>query len=629
MKTNPFLNLLNRTVTEICSERNRDAGHISHSAALTLLVGSLTTHSADAAFLHKPTIATLKQETSQTNGDVAFVLGYYGTGDRGGGWFTWQSGTTNADDGGRYLAPESNSATGRWARVFSGETVNVKMWGAAGDGRRNDTTNIQNAVNACHGLTLELLFPYGTYLVTNTIVFRAEQLHLRGELARGGPPGGSCIHMPPGIQKDILRSVNADNALNGRPSDFDHYLLVENLNLAFEGKEKTRNAQNACLVICRPGEANTIRNIMTESGAYGIRCLAAGSPGLNLRDVSLNDAAVAGVSVEPLPGQNYASGGPISFIGISGDHRWDSSASNACLMLFSNCVAVVNIQDVKAEAAFGGGLIHHRWPDPATGWDAAKAMGSLNIRNVSFDGGPSYGGLAPPLDLIVLRGGQRTASVLVEMVNLVSVRYLIRDEVSDRNIDADVNTYNGLSQLTARTPLAYEAFDLGSSSYPNRGKLSRLTIGQTAISYFTPKIPGWYRVMMPMNAGRTRLAGNLVISCYATESTELQVDINTSSGVPYINVARPTYDNGKSPAVTRARAFRYWDNDIKGYWAYVDIKVERILPTGQAKLNRIMLASDINGMEMLGTGMIQLLPPYPVSSSTPAKAVVTDVPIVR
>src|SRR5882762_3376376 len=81
MKTDPFLNLLHRTVTEICSERNRDAGHISHSAVLTLLVGSLTTHSADAAFLHKATIATLKQETSQTNGDVAFVLGYYSTGD--------------------------------------------------------------------------------------------------------------------------------------------------------------------------------------------------------------------------------------------------------------------------------------------------------------------------------------------------------------------------------------------------------------------------------------------------------------------------------------------------------------------------------------------------------------------
>src|SRR5262249_22430862 len=214
------------------------------------------------------------QEITQTNGDVAFVMGYYSIGDRGGGWFTWQMPVTNADDGGRYLMSDSAPTTGRWVRVFSGESLNVKMWGAAGDGRRNDTTNIQNAVNACHGLALELLFPYGTYMVTNTIVFRAEQLHLRGELARGGPPGGSCIQMPPGIQKDILRSVNADNVINGRPSDFDHYLLVENLNFKFLGTEKTRNVNNACLVVCRPGEANTIRNIMTESGAYGIRCLA-------------------------------------------------------------------------------------------------------------------------------------------------------------------------------------------------------------------------------------------------------------------------------------------------------------------------------------------------------------------
>src|SRR5262249_33624907 len=153
--------------------------------------------------------------------------------------------------------------------------------------------------------------------------------------------------------------------------------------------------------------------------------------------------------------------------------------------------------------------------------------------------------------------------------------------------------------LTARTPLAYEGFDIGNSNYPNGGKFSRLTMGQKALSYFTPSATGWYRVMMPMNAGRTRLAGNLVVSCYGAESTELHVDVNTSSGAPYINAIRPSYDNGKSPAVTRARAFRYWDNDIKGYWAYVDIKVERIFTSGQERLNRIVLASDINGMEML------------------------------
>src|ERR1051325_1722350 len=74
---------------------------------------------------------------SATN--AVFVQGYRSPGDRGGGFFQWVSGASNPDDGGRYLTNYANSS-GRWVRSLNGETANVKMWGATGDGNNFDDT---------------------------------------------------------------------------------------------------------------------------------------------------------------------------------------------------------------------------------------------------------------------------------------------------------------------------------------------------------------------------------------------------------------------------------------------------------------------------------------------------------
>src|SRR2546423_892640 len=98
MKIKPFSTSPRTPRTEICSARKRDASHGFQRVGVTVLAAlssALATLSAHAAFFHKPSIAALKQETAQTNGDVAFALGYYTPGDRGGGWFTWQTSTTN------------------------------------------------------------------------------------------------------------------------------------------------------------------------------------------------------------------------------------------------------------------------------------------------------------------------------------------------------------------------------------------------------------------------------------------------------------------------------------------------------------------------------------------------------
>src|SRR6185369_7865076 len=93
------------------------------------------------------------------------VLGYYNPGDRGGGVFQWQPNSGAAPDGGRYLVSSNPlSPFGRWERMLNGETANVKMWGAKGNisggvtspsnvaAANDDTSAIQNALNACPGL---------------------------------------------------------------------------------------------------------------------------------------------------------------------------------------------------------------------------------------------------------------------------------------------------------------------------------------------------------------------------------------------------------------------------------------------------------------------------------------------
>src|SRR6185437_14706138 len=94
-----------------------------------------------------------------TNDTVAYVIDYYGLsllGHRGGGHFRWIypasslslcCSQTLADDGGRFIACSSNT-NGIWERILDGETPNVKMWGAYGDGNNDDTGAIQSAMNA-------------------------------------------------------------------------------------------------------------------------------------------------------------------------------------------------------------------------------------------------------------------------------------------------------------------------------------------------------------------------------------------------------------------------------------------------------------------------------------------------
>lgn len=96
----------------------------------------------------------------------ALVGGYHAHGDGGGGQFYYDASASDADNGGTVIAP--NAGAGRWNRIYSG-TVNVKWFGAKGDGVTDDQTAITNAV----ATGLPVYFPAGEFLHSDIITITA------------------------------------------------------------------------------------------------------------------------------------------------------------------------------------------------------------------------------------------------------------------------------------------------------------------------------------------------------------------------------------------------------------------------------------------------------------------------
>src|SRR6185369_7316395 len=76
--------------------------------------------------------------------------------------FFWDDTSSTGDNVGTIVVP-TGSSTGRWVRIWSGR-VNVKWFGATGDGVTDDTAAIQAAID----ITTEskvVEFPFGTYRI--------------------------------------------------------------------------------------------------------------------------------------------------------------------------------------------------------------------------------------------------------------------------------------------------------------------------------------------------------------------------------------------------------------------------------------------------------------------------------
>jgi hypothetical protein len=106
-------------------------------------------------------------------GYTAIAHGRSTGGDGGYGQFFWDAASSDAEDGGLTLG---NSPYGRWRRLVHKSFINVKWFGAKGDGVTDDTAAIQAAINAASGLFAPSIYPGcdvyvppGQYIISSTI----------------------------------------------------------------------------------------------------------------------------------------------------------------------------------------------------------------------------------------------------------------------------------------------------------------------------------------------------------------------------------------------------------------------------------------------------------------------------
>ncbi len=151
--------------------------------------------------------------TEYPAGYVANVGGYDSVNDGGGGAFVYVPTGTTSDNDGTVLAPSNN--TGRWYRVYTG-AVNVKWFGAVGDGSTDDYQAMQNAITYMESLALggAIFVPSGEYNIEDTLDFSGDKpIYFFGE-----GQGSTIINVIGAITGIGLGTGSADKTIDLRVS---------------------------------------------------------------------------------------------------------------------------------------------------------------------------------------------------------------------------------------------------------------------------------------------------------------------------------------------------------------------------------------------------------------------------
>jgi len=194
------------------------------------------------------TVAALKALSVPTTEDVVEVLGYYSSGDGGGGLFYWDSASASADNAGTVIQPDSLPNTGRWLRRYSGRVVNVRWFGAKGDGATNDYAAIAAAVALLPSNGGVVYFPAssGAYPFATPINLSGKfDITFRGD-AEGGNGG---LGLPSSV---VYTGTGDASGINGVSSNA---LVFENLHISYSSASFT-------------GRLLDLRGDATRSGAF-------------------------------------------------------------------------------------------------------------------------------------------------------------------------------------------------------------------------------------------------------------------------------------------------------------------------------------------------------------------------
>lgn len=130
--------------------------------AVCLLVLTIVSSAFGQATFNLTNISAL-QGQSASNGQTAAVAGYWAAGDGGGGTFQWVEPSSATVNNGTVFS--GANPAGRWIRELPSAGIDVRMFGAKGDGVTNDRAAIQAAIDEATEKSLPLNFVGRRYLL--------------------------------------------------------------------------------------------------------------------------------------------------------------------------------------------------------------------------------------------------------------------------------------------------------------------------------------------------------------------------------------------------------------------------------------------------------------------------------
>ena len=113
-------------------------------------------------------VSAMKSDTGLAAGMVVATKGYYITNDGGAAVYTIRAKTEDdVDDGGSIIVLDNDNV----AELITDGAINVKQFGAKGNGEADDTTTLKATVQYAYANSLKVYLPKGTYCIS-------EPLHL-------------------------------------------------------------------------------------------------------------------------------------------------------------------------------------------------------------------------------------------------------------------------------------------------------------------------------------------------------------------------------------------------------------------------------------------------------------------
>ena len=191
---------------------------------------------------------------------------YYAAADGGDGFFAWDANSTEPDDGGIIIA-SIPSNLGRCKRCTRGEAINVKWFGATGDGMTDDTAAIQAALKLQDG---PVFLPAGDYVVTQLELYSGSQIYGVGSGA--APNMGTRLHQKPGSNLSLIVPVSTMPA-----NEWIHWAQIRDLQLR---GNSVATAGCGIDMTRRTGENFLISNVLSiDFPESGIRLTRGSTPG--------------------------------------------------------------------------------------------------------------------------------------------------------------------------------------------------------------------------------------------------------------------------------------------------------------------------------------------------------------